>query len=488
MTTFKSMGLSDEVLAVLDEIGFVEPSEIQQKSIPYLLSEYTDFIGLAQTGTGKTAAYGLPIADRVDPDNDATQVLILSPTRELCQQITEQLNIFKRNHKGINVLSVYGGARIKDQIQRLNKEVQHIIVATPGRLIDLIGRKIVSLDQLHLLVLDEADEMLNMGFREEIDKILQYTPEDKMVWLFSATMPAAIKEIVKRYMHKPLEVKIKAKERVNKNISHKYACIQVKHKLEALKRILDAEPNFKGIVFCRTKADTQNLAESLLKEDFKADAIHGDLSQELRERVMKRFKMDEINILVATDVAARGIDVNELSHVIHYSLPDDKEYYTHRSGRTARAGKKGISIALINPSQRYRLKKIENGLSIQFNNYQIPDSSKLIHGKVVRWAEELTGADHKSLDKNYGNQFKELLHDLSKDELIEKLLSIKMSEMRTISTLDLNEELKTGSRHSEKKDKGKSRSGRRKKRGPRGFDNKRDSKKSGRKKSKRRKR
>jgi len=488
MTSFKSMGLSNEVLEVLDEIGFVEPSEIQQKSIPFLLSEYTDFIGLAQTGTGKTAAYGLPIADRVDPDNDATQVLILSPTRELCQQITEQLKIFTSKHKGINVLSVYGGARIKDQIQSLRKQVQHIIVATPGRLIDLIGRKLVKLDQLHVLVLDEADEMLNMGFREEIDNILQYTPEEKMVWLFSATMPAAIKDIVKKYMHKPLEVKIKAKERVNKNIAHKYACVQLKHKLEALKRILDAEQDFKGIVFCRTKADTQNLAESLLKEDYKADAIHGDLSQELRERVMKRFKMDEINILVATDVAARGIDVNELSHVIHYSLPDDNEYYTHRSGRTARAGKKGVSIALISPSQQYRLKKIENGLSIHFDDYNIPDSSKLIHGKIVRWAEELAGANHEKLDKSHSSQFKELLHNLSRDELIEKLLFIKMSEMRTISTLDLNEEFRTSSRHSDKKSKGKSRKDRRGRRGPRGFDNTRDSKKSGRKKSKRRKR
>lgn len=488
MTSFKSMGLSDEVLEVLEEIGFVEPSEIQQKSIPYLLSEYTDFIGLAQTGTGKTAAYGLPIADRVDPDNDATQVLILSPTRELCQQITEQLKIFTSKHKGINVLSVYGGARIKDQIHSLKKQTQHVIVATPGRLIDLIGRKLVKLDQLHLLVLDEADEMLNMGFREEIDNILQYTPEEKMVWLFSATMPSAIKDIVKKYMHKPLEVKIKAKERVNKNIAHKYACVQLKHKLEALKRILDAEQDFKGIVFCRTKADTQNLAESLLKEDYKADAIHGDLSQELRERVMKRFKMDEINILVATDVAARGIDVNELSHVIHYSLPDDNEYYTHRSGRTARAGKKGISLAIVSPSQQYRLNKIENGLSIRFDKYHIPDSSKLIHGKIVRWAEELAEADQSSLDKGYRHQFKELLHNLSKDELIEKLLSIKLSDMRTISTLDLNEEFKKSSRRSDKKDKGKSRKGRRGRRGPRGFDNKRDAKKSGRKKSKRRKR
>ena len=347
MPSFIQLGLSDEVLKVLSELGFENPTDIQKQAIPFLIQGNNDFIGLAQTGTGKTAAFGLPLIERIDHTAKHTQALVLAPTRELGQQIAEQLNIYSKYLHKLNVLPVYGGAAITNQIKALKKP-QHIIIATPGRLIDLIKRKAVKLDQLDYLILDEADEMLNMGFKEDIDKILSYTPEDKLTWLFSATMPDYIKKIVKKYMEDPIEVRINAEDLVNTNIEHEYVVVRQSDKTEALTRIIDINPDIRSVVFCRTKRDTQELSEKLLAKNYKADAIHGDLSQSQRDRVMKRFKSHNVQILCATDVAARGIDVSDLTHVIHYTLPDDSSYYTHRSGRTARAGKKGVSLALVN--------------------------------------------------------------------------------------------------------------------------------------------
>ena len=346
LSTFSDLGLSAPLLDAITSLGFETPTEIQEKAIPHLLGGDADFIGLAQTGTGKTAAFGLPLLDLLDPEADFTQAIVLAPTRELGQQIAEQLALFSGKQKGIRTLAVYGGANIVTQIKAL-KKTRHVVIATPGRLIDLVNRKAVNLEQVRYVVLDEADEMLNMGFKEELDTILGFTPEQKQTWLFSATMPKEIRRMVKDYMSDPFEVRIDPKTVVNTNIQHQYAVVHPKDKAEALTRFLDLDPELYGVVFCRTKMDTQKLAERLVKGGYRADAIHGDLSQAARDRVMMRFKQRDLQVLIATDVAARGIDVNDLTHVFHFALPNDQAYYTHRSGRTARAGKKGISMSLI---------------------------------------------------------------------------------------------------------------------------------------------
>ncbi len=431
MTSFQKMGLSEDVLKAIDELGFDKPSEIQSKAIPYLLTEYIDFIGLAQTGTGKTAAFGIPLVERIDPENEQTQALILAPTRELCQQIAQQLKLFGKYHEGINMLAVYGGSPISTQIKALKNNTQHIIIATPGRLIDLINKKRVDLSGIHAVVLDEADEMLNMGFKEEIDEILSFSPEDKMTWLFSATMADDIKTIVRTYMESPYEVHIKNKTRVNANIEHQFICVKHSNKTEALKRIIDVHDNMRAVVFCKTKRDTQSLAEVLLKQGYKTDALHGDLSQELRDRVMKRFKNESIQILIATDVAARGIDVNDLTHVIHYALPDDNAYYTHRSGRTARAGKKGISIAFINGKERWKLKRLENQLKISFEHVLIPNADEIVSHRVKQWTNKLVDSDEpgKQIDKHIEEVMNDL-EKLSKEDLVKRLLAKELEQLK----------------------------------------------------------
>jgi len=333
---FKALGLSQAVLQALEEMGFKTPTEIQINTIPQLLTEQRDFIGLAQTGTGKTAAFGLPIVEMINPSDNNIQALILSPTRELAQQIAGQLEAFSKYQGKVNMVCVYGGANISNQIKDLRKPTQ-IVIATPGRLIDLMKRKVISLTNLQYLVLDEADEMLNMGFKDELDTILAQTPGDKHTWLFSATMPSEIRRIIKNYMHDPFEVSVNSKQRVNVNIKHQYTVLKASDKIEAVRRLLDFHPDMYGIAFCRTKRDTQKVAEELNSSGYAAEPLNGDLSQAQRDAVMKRFRAKTLQLLVATDVAARGIDVDDLTHVIHYALPDDAEYYTHRSGRTGRA-------------------------------------------------------------------------------------------------------------------------------------------------------
>ena len=429
MSTFKKLGLSDEILKVLTELEFKEPTEIQKKAIPRLLTEDKDMIGLAQTGTGKTAAFGLPLLEKIDQDIDNTQALILAPTRELGKQIAEQLSIFAKYMDGIALLPVYGGAPISKQIKSL-KKTRHIIIATPGRLIDLINRKAINLEEIRFLVLDEADEMLNMGFQDELEEILKHTPDHKNTWLFSATMPSTIKKMVKRYMDNPIDVRINPKNSVNTDIEHLFATVKRKDKEEALCRFMDLNAETRAIVFCRTKLGTQALAESLLAKSYKADALHGDLSQAQRDRVMRRFKNNELNVLIATDVAARGIDVNDITHVYHFDLPDDNVYYTHRSGRTARAGKKGASISFIGGKDAYKIKKLERELGIDFGKIEVPDADAVLETRIQSWCMGI-------LDKKTKNKVDAKLLDyslllfgkLSKEELVAKILTIELEKL-----------------------------------------------------------
>lgn len=439
MTTFQELGLSEEILKAITEMGFETPSDIQTEAIPLLLESNSDFIGLAQTGTGKTAAFGLPLLEQVDPSIRHTQALILAPTRELGKQIAVQLNKFGKYLKKVNSLVVYGGTPIMNQMKALRDDVQHVIIATPGRLLDLIKRKSVKLDHLKVLVLDEADEMLNMGFKEEIDKILSYVSTEKQTWLFSATMPNEIKHIVNTYMDNPVEVKINAEDKVNTNIEHQYVIVQRADKVDALKRFLDALPKLRGVVFCRTKRDTQELAELLLKKNYKADALHGDMSQVQRDRVMQRFRSNSLQVLIATDVAARGIDVNDLTHVFHFALPDDEAYYTHRSGRTARAGKKGTSIAFISSRDRYKINRMEKHLGVDFTQVRVPSLEDVAQIRVGAWCQEiLDRKSEKPLPENLLELGKMMFDDLSKEELIGQLLLHQLGKMQLGTGRDLN--------------------------------------------------
>ncbi|MCH8331380.1 MAG: DEAD/DEAH box helicase [Bacteroidetes bacterium] len=437
--TFESLNVKQELVKGLNEIGVKEPTEIQEQAIPQLISGVKDFIGLAHTGTGKTAAFGLPLLELIDPYDKNTQALVLAPTRELGQQIAEQLATYSKYLDQINVLAIYGGARISNQIKAL-KKTQHIIIATPGRLIDLIKRKAVKLDQLQYLVLDEADEMLNMGFKEELDKILSYTPDDKLTWLFAATMPKEIRRIVDKYMDDPVEIKVNPENEINTNIEHQYTVVRRDDKAEALTRFLDSIPDMHGIVFCRTKRDTQKLAELLMKKKYMADAIHGDLSQTQRDRVMRRFKAHDLKVLVATDVAARGIDVHDLSHVFHFTLPDDTSYYTHRSGRTARAGKTGISIAFINGRELTKIKGFERQLRISFEKISVPENDAIADIRIENWCRQILEQKTKAkIDPQLIDKVNILFGDLSKEELIEKLLINETDKLNIDGSKDLND-------------------------------------------------
>lgn len=439
MTTFKELGLSDNTLKVLAELGFETPTDIQKKAIPRLLSEDKDMIGLAQTGTGKTAAFGLPLLERIDIQDDFTQGLILAPTRELGKQIAEQLEIFGKYHDKLNILCVYGGAAITNQIKAL-KKTRHVIIATPGRLIDLIKRKSIKLNRLKYIILDEADEMLNMGFKEDLDEILSYTPDDKLTWLFSATMPSTIKKIVKKYMDEPIDIRIDSKNEVNSNIEHLYTIVRQRDKSEALSRFLDIHANMRGVVFCRTKRETQDLAELLLQRNYKSDALHGDLSQHQRDRVMKRFKKHELQVLIATDVAARGIDVNDLTHVFHHTLPDDHSYYTHRSGRTARAGKKGTSIAFVTAKEKYRIDQLERRLGIKVEQVLVPGNQAIKEIRLINWATDLLESESKTeIEPEILEHINMLFATMSKEELINKLAGVELDRLGLGRDSDLND-------------------------------------------------
>ncbi len=438
MNNFEKLGLSQSIVEVLEKMGFTDPTPVQQQSIPLLLTENpTDFIGLAQTGTGKTAAFGLPLIDLLQSDNEHTQALIMAPTRELGQQTAKQLKDFAKSKSRLNVEVVYGGAAIVNQIKALRRPTQ-IVVATPGRLLDLIKRKAVKLDQVKYVVLDEADEMLNMGFQEAIDEILSYTPDERVTWLFSATMPSEIRRIVKKYMSNPKEVSVNTSEKSNKDISHKYVVTKVSNKLPAIKRFLDREPDMRGIMFCRTKRETQEIADNLSQKGYGVEALHGDLSQSQRDAVMKRFKAKSMQLLVATDVAARGIDVNDLTYVIHHTLPDQLESYTHRSGRTGRAGNKGVSLALINPRESRKISELERKINVTFERVEVPSVDEMQTSRVGNWADQLATTKIDDAAAQLLEEVKDKFVSLDKDDILKKLISLQLNQLTVESGEDAN--------------------------------------------------
>ena len=435
---FQRLGLSQNVLQAIEQLGFETPTDIQAQAIPHLLSGERDFIGLAQTGTGKTAAFGLPLLERLDHSQPHVQALVLAPTRELGQQIAQQIELFAKYDEGIRTTAVYGGANIATQISQLRKACQ-VVIATPGRLIDLAKRGAIALDQIECVVLDEADEMLNMGFKEELDTILAMTPDSKRTWLFSATMPKEIRRLVKQYMSDPYEVRIDPKTAVNEQIEHRYAMVRNADKAEALTRFMDLNEDLFGVVFCRTKRDTQELAEGLMKKGYRADALHGDLSQPQRDRVMKRFKLKHLQVLIATDVAARGIDVQDVTHVFHFNLPNDNAYYTHRSGRTARAGKKGVSIAFISRREKAIIGRMENALGIDFMPISIPDAKAIAAARLDRWAQVvMEREENQGLPMDLWFAMQERFEGVSKDALLNRLVSLELSKLHVTRGKDLN--------------------------------------------------
>lgn len=437
MTNFTELGLSAPILKALTEMGIETPTPIQEQAIPILIGEPRNFIGLAQTGTGKTAAFGLPLLEVLKPELRHTQALILAPTRELGQQIAQQIQLFAKYTSTIRIVVVYGGASIVEQMRAL-KNTPHIIIATPGRLMDLMNRKALSITNISHVILDEADEMLNMGFKEDIDEILSHTPEDKVTWLFSATMPKDIRRIVSKYMPEAAEIAVNKGGEMNKKIKHQYAVVRESDKTEALKRFIEATEEMRGIVFCRTKIITQQLAEDLKKHDIKAEPLHGDMSQSQRDQVMKRFKAGGLQVLIATDVAARGIDVNDLTHVFHHSLPDSFAFYTHRSGRTARAGKDGLSIAFVSQGDVRKIKMLERELKVAFEKVMIPSASNIGLIKLTQWAEKVVAAKPMAKKiEEIDSKVQELFAELTREELIEKLVALEMKKL-SFDSRDLN--------------------------------------------------
>lgn len=427
--TFQDLGVREDLLKAIAELGFEAPMPVQEKVIPVLLNEDHDLVGLAQTGTGKTAAFGLPVIQRVDTEMRRPQALILAPTRELCLQIAGDLADYSKYTPGLRVLPVYGGSSIESQIRSLREGVQ-IIVATPGRLIDLIDRGVVKLDDVHTVVLDEADEMLNMGFVDSITAILSHVPEQRKMLLFSATMPAEVAKIAKRFMKDPEEIVIGTRNEGATNVRHIYYMVNARDKYLALKRIADNNPNIYAIIFCRTRRDTQEVADKLIQDGYNADALHGDLSQQQRDIVMKKFRDRVITMLVATDVAARGLDVDDLTHVINYGLPDDTAVYTHRSGRTGRAGKTGVSIAIIHSREKGKLREIERIIGKKFERKEVPTPEHIIEKQLYNLADriERVEVNDNEIDKYLPGVLRKLSW-LSTEDLLKRVLSLEFNRL-----------------------------------------------------------
>ncbi len=429
MTTFEELGVRPDLLRGIAEMGFENPMPVQEKVIPVLLGGDHDLVALAQTGTGKTAAYGLPLIQRVDIARRVPQALVLAPTRELCLQIAGDMADFSKYVPELEVLPVYGGSSIESQIRALRKGVQ-IIVATPGRLIDLINRGVVKLDDVHTVVLDEADEMLNMGFVDSINDILAHVPDNRKMLLFSATMPNEVAKIAKRFMHQPEEIVIGTRNEGAKNVRHVYYMVNARDKYLALKRIADNSPNIYAIVFCRTRRDTQEIADQLIADGYNADALHGDLSQQQRDIVMKKFRDGVIRMLVATDVAARGLDVDDLTHVINYGLPDDTAVYTHRSGRTGRAGKTGVSIAIIHSREKGKLREIERIIGKTFERKEVPTPQHIIEKQLYNLADRLERVEVNEEEINqYLPGVLRKLSWLSTEDLLKRVLSLEFNRL-----------------------------------------------------------
>ena len=434
MTTFKSLGLNASLLKAVEKLGFETPTEVQHKVIPLLLENNTDVVALAQTGTGKPAAFGFPMLQRINAEDRITQGLIISPTRELCLQITNEMTTYGSGMKNLNIVAVYGGANISEQAKKVKRGAQ-IIVATPGRLKDMIKRKLVNITNIQYCVLDEADEMLNMGFYEDIKDILKNTPNDKDSWLFSATMPPEVNIIAKKFMHEPHEITIGTKNSSSKNIEHQFYIVSGRERYNALRAVVSLNPEIFACVFCRTKIETQKVAEKLINDGYKAAAIHGDLSQNQRDAVMQSFRKKKIQLLIATDVAARGIDVDDITHVINYQLPDEIETYTHRSGRTGRAGKLGTSIIFVTKSDQRKIHQIEKKLQTKLSKQEMPSPETIFSNKISHWVEQIKSTSVISDLNVYLPKAIKGLEELDKETLIELMLS------REFKAFDFNPKL-----------------------------------------------
>jgi ATP-dependent RNA helicase DeaD len=420
MQSFSKLGLDEDILKAVQKMGFETPSEIQSKAIPQLLDKKTDLVALAQTGTGKTAAFGFPLLQKIDIKRKVVQGLIVAPTRELCLQITSEIGKYAQFKKGTKIVAVYGGASVREQAESIKSGVQ-IVVATPGRLLDLIQRKMLRIDQIEYCILDEADEMLNMGFYQDIKSILSYTPEDKLTWLFSATMPKEVAEIAKEFMHHPTEITVGSKNVGATTVSHFVYTVSARNKYAALKRIVDSDPQLFAVIFCRTKRETQKIAEKLIEDGYNASALHGDLSQNQRDLVMAGFRKRQVQILVATDVAARGIDVDDITHVIHYQLPDEPETYNHRSGRTGRAGKTGHSLCLCTNSDRRKIEQFEKKLKKKFEFLEVPSVAGIIKNQLKSLADKLRDTEVDESIESYMPLLEETLASIDRETLLRKV-------------------------------------------------------------------
>lgn len=430
MTDFSSLGISPKLLEAVSALGFQSPTEVQQKAIPVLLEKQTDIVVLAQTGTGKTAAFGLPMLQQIDTTSKSTQGLVIAPTRELCVQISKELTKYASSIKGLNIVSVYGGASINDQAKQIKKGAQ-ILVATPGRMQDMIRRKYVDISSIGFCILDEADEMLNMGFKEDITNILSHTPSDKQTWLFSATMPKEVARIAREFMDNPIEITVGTKNAASTNIKHEYYLVAGRERYNALKRLSDTHPDIYSIVFCRTKRDTQRVAEKLIEDGYSAGALHGDLSQNQRDLVMKAFRAKQIRTLVATDVAARGIDVDNISHVIHYQLPDEIETYTHRSGRTGRASSSGTSMIILTKGELGKIRTLERIINAKISAQEIPDVNAILSKQLYHFAEKIKFTKVDPDINAYLTDATNIFDAFSKAELIQKLMSVEFNRLNS---------------------------------------------------------
>ncbi|MGJ8738678.1 DEAD/DEAH box helicase [Zobellia laminariae] len=426
MTKFEELGLSQPLLDAVKDMGFETPSEVQEKAIPLLLESEMDLVALAQTGTGKTAAFGFPLIQKLDSASRTTQGLILSPTRELCLQITNEIQAYSKYVKGLNTVAIYGGASITDQARQIKRGAQ-IVVATPGRMKDMISRGLVDITKIDYCILDEADEMLNMGFFEDIKDILSNTPKDKSTWLFSATMPREVATIAKKFMNSPTEITVGAKNAGTSTVQHEYYVVGGRDRYPALKRLADANPDIFSVVFCRTKRDTQRVAEKLIEDGYSAGALHGDLSQNQRDLVMNSFRKKQIQMLVATDVAARGIDVDDITHVINYQLPDEIETYTHRSGRTGRAGKSGISMVIITRSEMRKINAMEKKIQQSFLSKKIPTGIEICEIQLYHLANKIKDTKINKDVENYLPAINDVLEGIDRDELIKKIVSVEFT-------------------------------------------------------------
>lgn len=424
--TFNELGLQQSLLDAVQDLGFETPSEVQEKAIPILLSKESDLVALAQTGTGKTAAFGFPLIQKIDAASRTTQGLILSPTRELCVQITNEMQLYSKYEKGLGIVAIYGGASISEQAKQIKRGAQ-IVVATPGRMKDMISRGMVDISKIDYCILDEADEMLNMGFYEDIKDILSNTPKEKSTWLFSATMPKEVATIAKKFMHKPIEITVGAKNAGATTVQHEFYVVGGRDRYAALKRLADANPGIFSVVFCRTKRDTQKIAEKLIEDGYNAGALHGDLSQNQRDLAMNAFRKKQIQMLVATDVAARGIDVDDITHVINYQLPDEIETYTHRSGRTGRAGKSGVSMVIITRSELRKIKTIEKIVKQDFIKKEIPSGMEICEIQLYHLANSIKDTNINKEIEGYLPAINDVLVDLDREELIRKVFSVEFS-------------------------------------------------------------